>query len=314
MSSLTATPSRPVSVEELKRAWAAVQAGEFRRHQRTVDDVRDPACGRQDPAAPPVTWAPATGERVLPVVGAIGSVGATTVALAVALAGRSAGEPARVVECSPVTASGLAAASTAELGVHETGWRQGTREDVLLERGSEVLVAVDEVPTPTHPERRFALTVLDVGWELGQVLATPSWLSQTVRTATAVVVVAAATVPGFRRLEVAVDLLGPDRVIAAVVGPRRKKWAKAVEHSTGAHTRRLLSADRVVEIPPDRGLAVGGVDSSPLPAPVLTAAGRILDRTSLPAPPGRSGADACHTRAASDRTDPDRRSSERNRR
>lgn len=311
---MTAPPtaaSRPVSVEELKRAWAAVQAGQFRRNQFTAVATTDPSPARQTPDTPPATWAPATAERVLPVVGAAGSVGATTVALAVALAAENAYRPARVVECSPVTASGLAAASTAELGVHESGWRQGTRDNVLLERGSDVLVGVDEVPTPTRPERPFALTVLDVAWELGQVLATPCWLGDTVRAVPAVVVVAAATVPGFRRLEVALDLLGVDRVVGAVVGPRRKKWPRAIEHGTGLHTRRLLSTGRLVEVPEDRSLAVAGIDSRPLPEPVLTAAGRLLDRANRVTPAPDTTPDP-GTPEAMDPDEPDQ-SSERNR-
>lgn len=309
MSAPTAT-SRPVSVEELKQAWAAVQAGQFRRNQLSAVATADPSSARRP--QPPTTWAPATGERVVPVVGAAGSVGATTVALALALAAENADRPARVVECSPVTASGLAAASTAELGVHESGWRQGTRDNVLLERGGDVLVGVDEVPTPTRPERPFALTVLDVAWELGQVLATPSWLGDSVRAVPAVVVVAPATVPGFRRLEVALDLLGVDRVVTAVVGPRRKKWPKGIEHGTGLHTRRLLSTDRLVEVPADRTLAVAGIDPNPLPAPMLTAAGRLLDRADRLTPAPDTTPDP-RAPEATDPDDQDHSSGERNR-
>ena len=42
----------------------------------------------------------------------------------------AASAAARVVECSSVTASGLAAVSTAELGLHESGWTRGTRDGV----------------------------------------------------------------------------------------------------------------------------------------------------------------------------------------
>ena len=57
--------------------------------------------------------------------------GATTFALALATA---ANTDARVVECSSATTSGLAAASTAELGAHPSGWVQGSRGEVLLQR------------------------------------------------------------------------------------------------------------------------------------------------------------------------------------
>ena len=95
-------------------------------------------------------------------IGSAGSVGASTVALA---AGLAAAAPVRVIECCSVTASGLAAASTAELGLHPTDWRQGKRDHVLLERASEVLAGVDKVPLPTDAEHDTQLTILDIGWE-----------------------------------------------------------------------------------------------------------------------------------------------------
>jgi len=236
-------------------------------------------------------WTPAPGEQVLPVLGCAGSAGTTTVALAVALA---AGIPARVVECSSVTASGLAAASNAELGLHDSGWRQGKRDQVLLERASDVLVRVDEVPMPAPAsdadpsQLDGGLTVLDIGWELGQLLATPSWLNETVRAAPTVIAVTPATVPGLRRLEGALELLGADHVIAAVIGPRFKKWPKGVAHSAGLNTRRLLERERFVEIPEDRALAVSGLDSTPLPAHLLAASAHLLAQTHVTTGPAPS--------------------------
>lgn len=286
-----------VSVDELKRAWAAVQAGHFRRRPsgealrhagaRPVAGLAADHVASQPPADDPgQVWAPEPFEQVLPVVGCVGSAGATTVALTVALA---AGFSARVVECCSMTVSGLAAASTAELGLHESGWRQGKRDQVLLERASGVWVRGDQVPMPTTASSAGgasaagALTVLDIGWELGHLLATRCWLNQTVRDAHIVVAVTPATVPGLRRLEGALELLGFDRTIAAVVGPRFKKWPTSVRHSAGPNTRRLLEHERLVEIPKDPALAVTGLDSAALPPRVLQAAGRLLDRTHLTA-------------------------------
>jgi hypothetical protein len=269
-----ATTSRPaVSVDELQRAWAAVQAGDFRR-----DPSR--AIARTARPTPPAVseWIPAAGERAVAVLGAAGSVGASTVALAVGLA---APEPVRVVECCSVTVSGMVAASTAELGLHESGWRQGRRDHVLIERGSEPLVHVDDVPTPTESGHERQLTVLDGGWDLAQVLATSCWLGDAIRSADALVVVTTATVPGMRRLEAALELLGDERALVAVVGRRRKKWPKGVEHSAGPAARRALDAERCVEIPEDRALAAAGLDSRPLPEPLLTAALDILARLDL---------------------------------
>jgi len=255
-----------VSVDELKRAWSAVQAGRFR--SGATHDMRQPA-------APPAGkgWAPGPGERVLPVIGCVGSCGASTIALA--LAGAAA-FPARVVECSSVTVSGLVAASTAELGLHESGWRRGTRDGVLLERAGDVLVNIAEVPTPSTPDRPIGLTVLDVGWEIGQVLTTPAWLGEQVRGADLVILVTTATVPGLRRLEGALELLGGTSTCAAVIGPKRKKWPPPVGYSAGPLTRALDQAGRLVDVPQDRALAIAGLDATPLPTPLLEAASTLL--------------------------------------
>lgn len=211
-------------------------------------------------------------------IGCAGSVGASTVALATGLA---AVAPVRVIECCSVTASGLAAASTAELGLHPTDWRQGKRDHVLLERASEVLAGVDEVPLPTDAEHDAQLTILDIGWEAGQLLATDCWLAEAVRTADQVVLVTTATVPGMRRAGVVMDLLAghwqPEQITLAVRGPRRKKWPRGLEHAGGPAVRRVLDADRCVEIPEDRELAVNGLDSRPVPAPLISAARQLLE-------------------------------------
>ena len=217
-------------------------------------------------------------------LGCAGSVGSSTVALATGLA---AAAPVRVIECCSVTASGLAAASTAELGLHPTDWRQGKRDHVLLERASEVLAGVDEVPAADRGgAARRQLTILDVGWEAGQLLATDCWLAKAVRAADQVVLVTTATIPGMRRLGVAIDLLSdhwqPEQIALAVRGPRRKKWPRGLEHAGGPAVRRALDADRCVEIPEDRELAVNGLDSRPVPAALISAARQLLEPAHLP--------------------------------
>ena len=274
----TQAPTRPVAVDELKRAWHAVSAGEFRTGARRRQGPARPRRHRRD------GWSPATGEHTIAVLGCAGSVGSSTVALA---AGLAAAAPVRVVECCSVTASGLAAASTAELGLHPADWRQGKRDHVLLERASEVLAGVDEVPLPTEAEHENQLTILDVGWEAGQLLATDCWLAEAVRAADQVVLVTTATIPGMRRLGVAIDLLSthwqPEQLAVAVRGPRRKKWSRGLEHAGGPAVRRALDADRCVEIPEDRELAVNGLDSRPVPAPLISAARQLLEPAHLPA-------------------------------
>lgn len=268
----TQTSSRPVGVDELKRAWQALNAGEFRTGPGAGKGPRGRGTAAED------DWTPADGEHTIAVIGSAGSVGASTVALA---AGLAAAAPVRVIECCSVTASGLAAASTAELGLHPTDWRQGKRDHVLLERASEVLAGVDEVPLPTDAEHDTQLTILDIGWEAGQLLATDCWLAEAVRTADQVVLVTTATVPGMRRAGVVMDLLAghwqPEQITLAVRGPRRKKWPRGLEHAGGPAVRRALDADRCVEIPEDRDLAVNGLDSRPVPVPLISAARQLLE-------------------------------------
>ncbi len=273
----TQTTNRPVAVDELKRAWHAVSSGEFRAGPGTGKGPR----GRG--ATAETTWSPGTGEHIIAVLGCAGSVGASTLALATGLAATT---PVRVVECCSVTASGLAAASTAELGLHSTDWRQGKRDHVLLERASEVLAGVEEVPLPTESEPEHQLTILDVGWEAGQLLATDCWLAEAVRTADQVVLVTTATIPGMRRLGVAIDLLSthwqPEQLAIAVRGPRRKRWPRGLEHAGGPAVRRALVADRCVEIPEDRELAVNGLDSRPVPAHLISATRQLLEPAHMP--------------------------------
>jgi hypothetical protein len=273
----TQTTSRPVGVDELKRAWQALNAGEFRTGPGAGKSPRGRGTAAED------NWSPADGEHTIAVLGSAGSAGASTVALATGLA---AAAPVRVIECCSVTASGLAAASTAELGLHPTDWRQGKRDHVLLERASEVLAGVDEVPLPTEAQNETQLTILDIGWEAGQLLATDCWLAEAVRAADQIVLVTTATVPGMRRAGVAMDLLAgywqPEQIALAVRGPRRKKWPRGLEHAGGPAVRRALDADRCVEITEDRELAVKGLDSRPVPAPLVSAARQLLEPAHLP--------------------------------
>jgi hypothetical protein len=275
VSSHTSAPAvRPVDIDELKHAWRAVEAGEFR--------TRSAAAGRRDRAATSTApWTSAAGERTIAMIGCAGSCGTSTVALA---AGLAAADPVRVVECCSVTASGLGAASTAELGLHPTGWRQGKRDHVLLERTSDVLSDPAAVPVPTDADHDNQLTILDVGWEAGQLLTTSCWLADAVRSADRLVLVTSATVPGMRRLGGVLDLLTghwlPEQVTVAVLGPRRKKWPRGAEPSGGPAVRRALAGTGLVEIPTDRGLAVTGLDSRPVPTALISAARRLLDPAS----------------------------------
>jgi hypothetical protein len=330
--SQTITQRRAVSVEELKRAWAAVQTGQFRPRA-----VRTPAAAERATTDPAGAVGGVGAEPVLPVLGCGGSTGATTLAVALATA---IGAPARVVECASRTATGLAAASTAELGASGS-WVRGTRDQVVLERVGDVLTTLGQVPdllpaddgatatvldvawelvqvlatpgwmatvvragnpvvltaTATIPGLRrlevaldllgevpdllpaddgATATVLDVAWEMGQVLATPGWMATVVRAGNPVVLTATATIPGLRHLEVALDLLRDTPVVAAVRGPARRRWPKALRHSAGPLTRSLEREERLVCTPLDSGLAVRGLTGDPLPRPLLDAAAQLL--------------------------------------
>lgn len=260
MSTALARPA--VSTDELKRAWLAVQAGQFRNGSRRCG----PSPGWVRPGSEGV-WEPA--EPVLPVVGCHGGAGATTLAVAVA----SALGNARVIECANATASGLAAAATAELG-ESNGWSRGSRDQVMLERVSTTVTGPEEVPLPTTPTRPMMLTVLDLSWELGQLLAGSTWLAEQARIAPTIIVVTSATVPGLRRLEGVVTMLS-GVVVAGVVGPRRARWPRGLKATVGPRTRDLDRRGHLVDIPTDAALAARGLDSQPLPPALLSAAATL---------------------------------------
>ena len=290
------SPRAAVSVDELKRGWAAVQAGQFRRSgTHTLTPSAGPAAPRattrQEPNQPQRAWVQAPTEHVVTVLGCAGSVGASTIALAIAtagadaIAGSSIRPRSRVIECASVTACGLAGVSTAELGAGpESGWVHGTRDEVLIERVADILAGVEEVPVPSDSTARpVGLTVLDVAWEFGQILAGTSWLRDHVVAAESLVLVTTATVPGLRRLEGVLDLLQDAQatrthglILTAVVRQERRRWTKGVERSAGPRTRALLRSEQVIEVPDDPGLAARGLGSAPLPAALLNVAADLL--------------------------------------
>lgn len=256
----------PVTVDELQRAWRDVQAG----HYRATAGRRTGAASRSRAAA---TWVPGADERVVTVAGAGGSVGATTLALALATVQDGT---SRVVECSPAHASGLAAAAYAELGPDGSGWVRGTRDHVTLERRG-----VDHGPAagPPHPREATVplLTVVDIG---STVDAPDGWPVTLPRQPEGRLVLAArASVPGLRRLELELDAAAdvPD-VVVGVLGPARRRWPRELTASLGPRTRHLDHLDRLVVVPLDRDLAARGLTPDPLPDALLTAAVLILDR------------------------------------
>lgn len=248
----------PVTVDDLKQAWASL-AGERERF----------------------TWTPSAGEDVIPVIGCVGSAGTTLVSLAIAHAHPG---PARVVECCALSSSGLGGASDSELGEHRSGWRRGLRGDLLLERaGIDAWNPADLPPPPAFPgaaetcDDLRAQTVMDLGWRSGEILFSGSWLPTVIGDAPAVVVVAPATEPGFRRLERTLLDVGPERAVAAIVGPRVRRWLPRLRGAGLEHARLLIETGRVVGVPVDARLAVLGVTDAVLPAPLLAVGREIQD-------------------------------------
>lgn len=236
------------TVSELRRAWAALEAGQF----ADVEDFQGSG----------TTWTPAVGERVLPVVGAHNNAGASTLALAIA----TVAEPARVVECAPTTRSGLVGAATAELGPRD-GWLRGTRDQVLLERWDDENLLTSPPPLASDLD----LTVVDVGSRL-PVHSVPPWLAESLGEVLPVVVVGDFSLPGVRRVQQALSAPWGGSWVVALRGPRPQRSPR--------YLRRALddidSSLPLVHIPDDPRLRLRGVDTAPLPPLLLAAAQQIL--------------------------------------
>lgn len=253
-----------VAVDELARAYQAALNGEFRNGPHPTQPA---TAHRREPSA--TRWEPGPTERVLLVAGSLAAAGTSTIALAVA----SCAGNARVVECCTVASSGLAAASSAELGVTTDGWVQGAREQVLIERRGDRVPALDLLPAPAPTS--VPLTVLDCSWDLDLLVSSQGWLGELARTLPSIAVVTRPTIPGMRRLEAAVALLGEHRVHAVVVGVE-KRWPRHVEQAMGTAARRLRAEGRLTGVPTDPKLASDGVTPDPLPAAVLAAGSDLL--------------------------------------
>lgn len=253
-----------VAVDELARAYQAARSGEFRNGRR--HHAADPS-PRRDLVA--TRWTPSSSEQVVLVAASHAAAGASTLSVALATNARDA----RIVECCTVAASGLAAASSAELGPTSDGWVRGSRDGVLIERRGDRVASPEALPAPgvaTAP-----VTILDCSWDLDLLGASAGWLGELARSLPCVAVVARPTVPGMRRLEAAIAVLGETRVHAVVMG-LEKRWPRHVEQSMGIAARRLRAEGRLTGLPTDPKLATDGLTPDPLPAPIVASSSDLL--------------------------------------
>ncbi|AQX16984.1 MULTISPECIES: hypothetical protein [Tessaracoccus] len=233
------------SLAELRAAYAALQEGTF-------STGSEPAAIIPADRAATSTLRPA----VLGVVGVAGGVGATVVALAVAEAlGAS-----RLVEFSAPGLSGLAAASSAELGTRQ-GWIIGSRGGLQLQRRA------NQDAVMLAPSEADGLTVMDLGL----------WPEDLAGTEVGVLVaVAACSVPSVRRLEARLDQLQSSiEVVPVITTVAGRSLPKPVGGVLGPSLRRAAAAGRLVLVPECSGLRVGGVTAGPLPGRLQSAVGVI---------------------------------------
>jgi hypothetical protein len=221
------------SLAELRAAYTALHAGAF-----TTDPIPQPETATAAVAELPA----AAADAVVGVVGVSGGVGTTTVALAIAEA-LGAG---RLVELSVPHTSGLAAASSAELGTQQ-GWSIGSRDGLRLERRTD--------PDATIlPDTAAGLTVLDLGaWADG------------VPAVSVLVVVATCSVPSMRRLNARLDTLDEVPVVLVITGVPGRALPKPVGSVCGPRLRAAAADGRLLLVPECPSLRVGGVTADPLP-------------------------------------------------
>ncbi len=256
---VTATP---VTVTELQAALHAAWAGEFRTQRHTATRIRPP-------------HREAMSGLVVMVVGCHGGAGASTLALAVAEAARESGRSARLLDCASPERSGLTTAVDAELGVDGSGWRQGRRAGLPIDRVCDAVASATDLPTPPDESPgHVEVTVVDTAWGVSDTLAGDCWLAQEGSSA-AVVLVARATIPALRQLEQALDTSGGAPVVA-LIGPTRRD--RSVHATAGPLLKAADSAGRVVRVPSDRHLSATGISCAPLPKTVAGAGRQIVAR------------------------------------
>ena len=229
------------SLAELRAAYTALQAGTF------ADLCTD--------FSTPVDTYELAG-RVVGVVGVTAGIGTTTVALAVA----EVLGAARLVELAAPHASGLAAASTAELGTR-AGWSLGQRGELRLERRD-----TPDATIPAADHDADDVTVVDLG----------AWTSH-IPTTGSLVVVAPCSVPGIRRLNACLTTLNPTQLVVVVTGAPGRTLPRQVAGAFAPALRAVAADGRVLVVPESAALRLTGVTGEPLPRLLRTAVAPIVD-------------------------------------
>ena len=269
---ITATP---VTVAELQAALRAVWAGEFRTQGRAATRTRP---HHREPDG-------TLSGRVVMVVACHGGAGASTLALAVAEAARESGRSARLLDCASPERSGLTTAVDAELGVDGSGWRQGRRAGLRIDRVCDALASATDVPAPSDEWLgQVEVTVVDTAWGVADILAGDCWLAQ-VSSSAVVVLVARTTIPALQQLERALGTCPGDPVVA-LLGPTR--WDRSVYATAGRLLKAADSVGRVVRVPSDRHLSVAGISCAPLPKAVAEGGRQIVARVLAADPEART--------------------------
>lgn len=270
----------PLTVEAMRAAIIAIRAGLFDHLGHADADAPEALVGAAMSLRPGgcVPWRDADGAVVLVLAGHAGA-GASMVALALAEA-LTAHRPVQLVEYAEPLRSGLAAASSIELGLDETGWRRGRRGQLDIARLARP-APVGKLPPPPADGKADRLLVVDPGWPLTAALQHADRCER-FDPGQRVVVVTRLTVPAVRQTEHLLSALGPQACAGAsvaAVGPNR--WPRAVDASHGPNLSTLWSDGRVVRIPMDARLEASGLTADPLPKVVATA-GRELATLLVP--------------------------------
>lgn len=291
--------SGAMTVVAMRAAVMAIRSGVFDAVDAgdgamTSSELRSRS-GRARPAGGCMPWQrDHAGRPTALILAGHAGAGASTVALAVAEALTDNGH-VQLVEYATPRRSGLAAASSIELGAEGAWWRRGRRGHLDIFRLAHQ-PADGQLPSPPELDGEGRLLVIDAGWSLTTALLSRCSGDASMQDEQ-VVVVTRTTVPAVRQTEHVLAAVGEAAVVAAVGSAR---WPRAVEASCGPRFAALGSHGRVVRVPVDRRLETSGLTGDRLPKGIA-AAGRALARILIPEAPTQP---RHRRRAASPRTGP----------